>query len=270
MPSKELLSRRTRRKLADYFSGHVLREIEAFFESEGFLPSPFAEPDGGQRRSLVAAYYAGIDWTSRLDVARFLRVVEEAMHHVDLSVSFWQDVLRFLKADGYVLRGDRLVSVLPNEELRALAAQLPSLVAGDFPLLMDRLLAAVDSDPGLAVGSAKEVLESVCKALLAEHKVEFDPKAEVPALVKAACKQLSLVPDSIPDAAKGAESIRRTLSNFASIATGLAELRNLYGSGHGRGSRGGGLEPRHARLAVSAVCAVATFLLETDFKRRNT
>lgn len=269
MPGRELLSRRTRIALADYFSGHTLHEIDAFFEAEEFVPGPLPGPVGGQRRTLVAAYYAAIDWTSRRDVVRFLRVVEEAMRAADLTVPFWQDVLRLLRQDGYVRRDERLVSVVPNAELLELAARLPSLGRGDLPLLMERIEAAVDTDPGLAVGTAKEMLETICKGVLEEHQVEFDAKAEVPALVKAACKQLALLPESISDQAKGVESIRRTLANLSSVATGVVELRNLYGSGHGRGSRGGGLEPRHARLAVSAVCAVVTFLLETDQKRRG-
>ena len=38
-------------------------------------------------------------------------------------------------------------------------------------------------------------------------------------------KELKLLPDDIPDQAKGVETIRRTLSNLGAIVSGLAEIR---------------------------------------------
>jgi len=77
------------------------------------------------------------------------------------------------------------------------------------------------------------------------------------------------VPEGIADAVKGAETIKRVLSNLGSIVYGLAELRNLYGSGHGRSGPLRGLTPRHARLAVSSAGALCTFLLETHDARKH-
>jgi hypothetical protein len=67
----------------------------------------------------------------------------------------------------------------------------------------------------------------------------------------------------VPDAAKGAEIIRRTLSNLASVVQGLAEIRGLYGTGHGRSGKVRGVGARHARLAVGAAATLATYLLDT-------
>ncbi len=69
--------------------------------------------------------------------------------------------------------------------------------------------------------------------------------------MRATLKELQLVPEEIAEGKKGAEAIKRILGNFAQLTQGLAELRNLYGSGHGRDSSRRGLQPRHARLAVS-------------------
>jgi hypothetical protein len=51
--------------------------------------------------------------------------------------------------------------------------------------------------------------------------------------VKLTAKELNLIPDGIPDAAKGADVIRGILRNLATLTQGLAELRGLYGTGHG-------------------------------------
>lgn len=78
---------------------------------------------------------------------------------------------------------------------------------------------------------------------------------------------LELLPDDVPSAAKGAEAIRRILSNLGTVAQGLAELRNLYGTGHGKTGSARGLSARHARLAVGCAATLATLLLETHEHR---
>lgn len=131
----------------------------------------------------------------------------------------------------------------------------------------ERMRAAVDDDPALAIGTAKELLETTCKTILHEREVEIDPAWDIARLVKEARAALELLPEDVPDSARGAQVAKRLLSNLGSIAQGLAELRNLYGTGHGRHGRGGGPGPRHARLAVGAAAALATFLFETHEHR---
>ncbi|WP_422388089.1 abortive infection family protein [Delftia tsuruhatensis] len=67
----------------------------------------------------------------------------------------------------------------------------------------------------------------------------------------------------IPEAARGADNIRQILRNLSQIAHNLAELRGLYGTGHGRDGQYRGLQPRHARLAVASVVAFVEFVTET-------
>ncbi len=57
---------------------------------------------------------------------------------------------------------------------------------------------------------------------------------DVSTLTKETLKELKLVPEGIPDAARGADGIKRLLSNLGTIGNGLAELRGLYGTGHGK------------------------------------
>jgi hypothetical protein len=53
------------------------------------------------------------------------------------------------------------------------------------------------------------------------------------------------------------------LSNLGTIGNGLAELRGLYGTGHGKHGKTAELSARHAKLAVGAAATLATFLFET-------
>lgn len=131
-----------------------------------------------------------------------------------------------------------------------------------------RMEAAVDSDPALAIGTAKEMLETCCKQIAEDLRLEDLPSSpDLPQLVRAVTKALKLLPDDVPQAAKGAESIQRILKNLTQITQGLGELRKHYGTGHGRSGSHRGLSTRHARLAVGATAAFIEFIVATHKER---
>jgi hypothetical protein len=130
-----------------------------------------------------------------------------------------------------------------------------------------RMEAAVASDPALAIGTAKELVETCCKTILNARGVVFSRSADLPELAKMTIKELALTPSDIPDTAKAAETVKRLLSNLATITQGVAELRNQYGTGHGKAAGSKGLGPRHAKLAVGAASTLAVFLAETHNER---
>lgn len=132
---------------------------------------------------------------------------------------------------------------------------------------INRMTAALDSDPDLAIGTAKELVETCCHTILAARGKPVTDKPDVLPLVRRALEELSLVPDGITDAHKGARSIKSLLGNLATITQNLAELRNLYGTGHGKDGKVKGLTARHARLAVGAATTLAVFLFDTHQQR---
>lgn len=132
---------------------------------------------------------------------------------------------------------------------------------------IERLELAVERDPALAIGTAKELVESCCKSILSKRGIQVSQKADLPELTKMLAKELKLVPEGISDEAKGAETVRLILRNLGSLTQYLAQLRGLYGSGHGRDGKHRGLEPRHARLAVGAAVAFIDFVTDTHHRR---
>ncbi len=126
-----------------------------------------------------------------------------------------------------------------------------------------RMESAVENDPGLSIGTAKELVETVCRTIIEERGKEVVGSPDLPKLVKQTVKELKLTPSDIPDEAKASESIKRLLSNLATITNGIAELRNSYGTGHGKTANTKGLGARHAKLAVGAASTLAIFLVET-------
>jgi hypothetical protein len=49
---------------------------------------------------------------------------------------------------------------------------------------------------------------------------------------------------------------------LTTVVQGIGELRNQYGSGHGKKASFKGLTARHAKLSVGAASTLAIFLLE--------
>ena len=130
----------------------------------------------------------------------------------------------------------------------------------DFRSLLDkinRLATTVETDSELAIGTAKELLEAVCKTILEDH--ETQPQEEN---LQKLVKNVGRLP--IFNKGQSSQAIRPVLNGLAQVTQGVAELRNRYGTGHGHSAhRQNDMQPRHARLVVNSVITVVTFLIET-------
>lgn len=150
-----------------------------------------------------------------------------------------------------------------NAGLADLKAAASILDAHHLTMQIRRMEESVHNDPALAIGTAKELIETVCKTILAERGKPMNGAPDIPTLTKATLNELDLVPDSVDEAKRGSEAIKRVLRSLGSIGNDLNELRGIYGTGHGKDGKAKGLLPRHAKLAVGAAATFATFLFET-------
>jgi hypothetical protein len=142
--------------------------------------------------------------------------------------------------------------------------------AFDLPYIhtqIDLMTKNIDTAPYDASGKAKELLESCCKIILSKMDVTPADEWDIATLVKETCSRLKLLPDNIPQDTKARGTITRILGNLANIGQGMAELRNSYGSGHGKDGKFKGLSPRHARLSVGA-CTTAVISLWETYEER--
>jgi hypothetical protein len=182
-----------------------------------------------------------------------------------------------LKSDGVELLestkiGDHPVWVARSRSLagvQALSAVRHARAAFDEDYIsqqITRMESAVESDPALAIGSSKELVETTVKAILMARKVPIATRIDLPKLVRLASSELGLVPEGIANEAKAAETVRRVLGSLSVLIGGIDDLRNDYGTGHGR-IPGRGLLPRHAKLVVGSASALAVFLWETHLAR---
>ena len=273
-----IISKRTLYEFQEHLVGYsTLRAIEILFDSADIVYDNAYEPNvSGQRRTVIAKYYHTIDPTKWEDARKLLRVFEEVLVQLELRINEPSQYMRNdddrraldrlnlrLRHDGFVYQEGKIVSL----------GQVPSLthlesiaVTADFPYLLrqlERIESSIDSDPWLAIGTAKELVETICKSILTDLNKPLTPGWELMDLCKETRKQLKLTPDDIPNTSKASETIKRLLNNLATVVQGLAELRNPYGTGQGHDGRARGLKPRHARLAAGAASTLALFLLES-------
>jgi hypothetical protein len=303
MPDAKI-TRSTRRCIADAIQMSSLAYYGALEEQEfldrvfdlGALPSTdgrFASARGDIWQHRVNNYDWPDNWVysdSRLNLMlgsdeSFLDLLCEMLHplvrpdlaEVDRLLAL---INPLLASDGYALEPSTPIAGKPTYTARPLLTG----TAGAGRLLeeareklssqyvaqqVSRMQSSVETDPELAIGTAKEFVETVCKTILAERHVQLDGDVDFPALVRRTTKELSLAPEDVPERAKAVDSIRVLLHNLANISNQLSELRNPYGTGHGKEARMSGLRPRHARLAVGAATTLAVFLLDTHQENAN-
>jgi len=283
----EFISKKTRNEFREYFSDNsVLRLIEQEFDSADIERNTDYVPIcSGERRSMVEQYYASLDLTQWADARKLLKVYENVLialeDQANRSELFdeprqryakrsFENLSKWLRKDGFVFNDGHLVSVTRAQSsgvIKELSVEFNSQHIADQVVRMEQ---AIDrNDCWLAIGTAKELVETACKTILRESGISFGPNADLLDLHKLVRKELKLVPEDIPEAAKASSTIKNILSNLATIVQGVAELRNLYGTGHGPEGRAKGLELRHAKLAVGTATTLVTFLFDTYKQRKK-
>lgn len=119
-------------------------------------------------------------------------------------------------------------------------------------------------DPDGAITAARSLLESVCKHILDDERVEYPTDVDLPKLYALCAEQLNLAPQQHQE-----KLFKTILGNCQTVVNSLGALRNAIGDAHGVGRRGVRPKPRHAALAVNLAGAMAAFLVSTWQERRD-
>lgn len=186
---------------------------------------------------------------------------EEARELVELTNSH-------LRRDGWCLTETGQISGRPvYAPAEVTSARLPTVPAtvnvfesGYVDRQIKRMNSAIDTDPELAIGSAKEWLETLCKTVLDEKGLPLPD--ELPGLLRQALDVLAIEPPKVADPGRAAAAMRRLLGNLSGLGQSIAEVRNACGTGHGQRAGTGDLDPLLARVVVGAAITLGTFIVE--------
>lgn len=261
------------RLLSDELTGTVLREIDALF-ADNQIPLGPPQPDDsdpGERRERMRRYLASLELNNPADHAKLMGVFSDLLQAIarrQSSHGFDADAycdrwLITLRQAGFEIDPQTMVVTDPARpaSLGLTADALAALT--DPSAILDhlaRLGDTVETDPRLAVSTAKALIESTAKSVLTARGIAYTKSDKVPALVNRAQQSLAL-------SAKGASSevpaLRQILQSLVTLAQGVTEIRNQVGVDHGAESVPQWVRPRHARLVVGAAQVWCQLMLET-------
>ena len=181
------LSRRSRNKWADLCAAFgTLRVIDDAYAAHGFLlPTDWEPPSGSQRRAMCAAFEERVDVEDPAVEQRLLAVYLDGIEDWGQSAQTswladdWDDVLvpearalvRSLQRDGAPIADDGTLVLVGDG--RNIAVERFDRLGEPRVLLehLSRIEAGIEADPAAAIGSAKELVESVCKFVLDDYDV---------------------------------------------------------------------------------------------------
>jgi hypothetical protein len=259
------LGKRTLNKFREHLVSWTLGQIGDEFSAAGINPNrDYDPPMSGERRRFVEQHYASLNLENSSDERKLLSFFENVL--LEASPDSIDDLVKLLARDGYKYENDHIIRVVYDFD-HLLILPIIRYFPSQTTYSSDSCCCGKRSQP--CCRSFKRIDRNVLQDYLGRKGNLLSGSPDLPQLTKAVFKELGLVPDDISDAAKGADTIKRTLSNLASVAQGIVELRNLYGSVHGRDGRWQGVKPRHAQLAVGAASTLATFLMQTHFENKE-
>lgn len=132
----------------------------------GIRAEPGLHPRGHQHSAAHDAVLDAVDRTDSRHVTRFLRVAERRLEAFETQ--YLRRFHQSLHRDGYDVddQTGQIAAIGPQLSIDSLAKLSdPAAIRESF----DRIRRAISHDPALAVGNAKELLESTAKIVLTER-----------------------------------------------------------------------------------------------------
>ncbi len=197
-----------------------------------------------------------------------LKIHREIHKYVKETSTIESAITEAGEADGIYVRDISWRPYLKSEHKKQndkKAEKITELLTQDYVNKQIRLMnKSIDSSPHLALGISKELIETCCKHILKEAKIEINKDWDVPKLVKETNRQIDLMPFEVENIELAKSSIAKILGGFSIIAHGITELRNSYGTGHGHSPEFKTLDGIYIKLAVSASSELAIFYLSLE------
>jgi hypothetical protein len=115
-----------------------------------------------------------------------------------LQIDGFQIVER-TRISGHPVFVGRYIGIVTSPGLNAAREVFVGADASYVTQQITRMEASVQNDPGLAIGTAKELVETCCKTILKARSIQYQGNPDIAQLVKMTSKELELTPDDIPE-----------------------------------------------------------------------
>ena len=128
---------------------------------------------------------------------------------------------------------------------------------------IDLMVAMCNENPTEAIGKSKELLESCCKTIIESNGEIIKDSINMGQLVKQTLSSLNIPNKGVEMDLEEEKIVKQITGSLNGLSSGIIELRNHYGSGHGRSAKFNGLTKRHAELSVGASITLVRYLWDT-------
>lgn len=119
----------------------------------------------------------------------------------------------------------------------------------------------IDKNPTQVIGVSKELIESICKTILKMKNIEYSKNDDMTNLLKKTFDSIELVKFAQSDEQDSIDkSLKKIKGGFCSLIMGISEIRNEYGSGHGKTSDFLALDVKYAKLIADSSITISSFL----------
>ncbi|WP_297962005.1 abortive infection family protein [uncultured Campylobacter sp.] len=129
--------------------------------------------------------------------------------------------------------------------------------------IWQKALERLVDDPEGAIKLSRTLLESILKCILKNQKIDFNEKdSSLHDLYKKVSEILDFAPEKCQE-----EPFKRVLGGMSAIVSGIGEIRNKAGDGHGRSEDYEKAQKRHAEFLVWNAGAMSMFIFKTYMEK---
>jgi len=248
------------------------RETHATLDSLFTYANAPGDPPEGSKPAKALAWLRRANKESADPLRVLGRVLEGYMEEILDPNNRWEK--------DRIEKRDKILKALAESELQYVkggkvigALGTPTRALSEF--IRDRDLDSIDQEfqravqnattsPREAVSAASNILESICKVIIADENLPTPAKQDLQSVWTVVRKHLGIDPSKVED-----QDLQQILTGLLSVVHGIGSLRTHASSAHGAGKSPYRLEPRHARLAIHSAHTLGLFVLESWSKKSS-
>ena len=125
------------------------------------------------------------------------------------------------------------------------------------------MVAMCNENPTEAIGKSKELLESCCKTIIESNGEIIKDSINMGQLVKQTLSSLNIPDKGVAMDLEEEKIVKQITGSLNGLSSGIVDLRNHYGSGHGRERNFKALSKKHAELSVGASITLTRYLWDS-------
>lgn len=128
---------------------------------------------------------------------------------------------------------------------------------------IDLMITMCNENPTEAIGKSKELIESCCKTIIESSGEAIKDSISMGQLIKQTFNLLNIPNKNAKMNLEEERIVKQIVGSLNGLSSGIVELRNHYGSGHGHSAKFNGLTKRHAELSVGSSITLVRYFWDT-------